>query len=112
MILEPKSYIVQAHKLQIDIGKYCGSILGHGLGSLWPTMNPYGFLVVMQTKKKLKMLSWPRECKSVNGGCVSHAEGADSRVKSSRNKEGSEAEVGFQIKRLEWKKKEGVFFFS
>ena len=68
-------------------------------------MNPYGFLVVKQTKKKknLKRLSWPRECKSVNrgggggGGGVSHAEGADSRVESGRNKAGSEAEVGFQI---------------
>ena len=31
------------------------------------------------------------------GGCVSHAEGADSRVESCKNKVGSEAEVGFQI---------------
>ena len=31
------------------------------------------------------------------GGCVSHAEGANSRVESGRNKVGSEAEVGFQI---------------
>ena len=64
-------------------------------------MNSYGFLVVKQTKKKnLKRLSWPRESKSVNGGGgggVSHAEGADSRVESGRNKAGSEAEVGFQI---------------
>ena len=97
MILEPKSYMVQAHKLQIDLGQYCGSILGLGFGSLWPTMNPYGFLVVKQTKKKLKRLSWPRECKSINRRCVSHAEGADSRVESGRNKEGSEAEVGFRI---------------
>ena len=57
------------------------------------------------------MLSWHRECKSVNGGCVSHAEGADSRVESGRNKEGSEVEVGFRLKRLEWKKKESAFFF-
>ena len=98
VILEPKSYIVQAHKLQIDFGQYYGSILGLRLGSLRPTMNPYGFLVVKQTKtKKLKRLSWPCECKSVNGGCVSHAEEADSRVESGRNKVGSEAEVGFQI---------------
>ena len=52
MILEPKFYIVQAHKLQIDLGQYCGSILGLGLSFLRPTMNPYGFLVVKQTKKK------------------------------------------------------------
>ena len=46
--------MVQAHKLQLDLGQYFGSILGLGLGSLWPTMNPYGFLVVKQTKKKKK----------------------------------------------------------
>ena len=44
--------MVQAHKLKIDLGQYCGSILGLGLGSLRPTMNPYGFLVVKQIKKK------------------------------------------------------------
>ena len=60
--------MVQAQKLHIDLGLYYGSILGLGLGSLWPTMNPYGFLVVKQTKKKIKRLSLPRECKSVNGG--------------------------------------------
>ena len=31
------------------------------------------------------------------GGCVSHVQGADSRVESGRNKVGSEAEVGFLI---------------
>ena len=54
VILEPKSYMVQAHRLQLNLGKYCGSILGLGLGSLQPTMNPYGFLVMKQTKKKKK----------------------------------------------------------
>ena len=52
VILEPKSYMAQDHMLQISLGQYCGSILGLGLGSLWPTMNPYEFLVVKQTKKK------------------------------------------------------------
>ena len=46
--------MVQAHKLQLDFRKYFGSILGLGLGSSLPTMNPYGFLVVKQTKKKKK----------------------------------------------------------
>ena len=46
--------MVQAHKLQLDLGKYFGSILGLGLGSLRSTMNPYGFFVVKQTKKKKK----------------------------------------------------------
>ena len=41
----------QAHKLQIGFGKCCGSILGLGLGSLQPTTNPYGFLVVKQAEK-------------------------------------------------------------
>ena len=54
VILEPKSYMVQVHKLQLDLGKYCGSILGLRLGSLRPTMNPYGFLVVKQNLKKKK----------------------------------------------------------
>ena len=92
--------MVQAHKLLLDLGKYCGSILGLRLGSLQPTMNPYGFLMVKQTKKKkkkLKRLSSPHECKSINGGCVSHAKGADYRVESGRNKVGSEAKVGFLI---------------
>ncbi|RVW70808.1 hypothetical protein CK203_061949 [Vitis vinifera] len=38
--------MAQARKLQIGFGKCCGSILGLGLGSLQPTTNPYGFLVV------------------------------------------------------------------
>ena len=50
VVLESKSYMDRAHKLQIDIGKYFGSILGLGLGSLQPTMNPYGFLVVKQVQ--------------------------------------------------------------
>ena len=39
VILEAKSYMAWAHKLQIDLGQYCGSILVLGLGSLQPTMN-------------------------------------------------------------------------
>ena len=46
VILKLKSYMAQAHKLQISLGQYCGPILSLGLGSLQPTMNPYGFLVV------------------------------------------------------------------
>ena len=51
MILKPNSYMAWAHKLQISLGLYCGSILGLGLGSLQPTMNPYGFLMVKQAEK-------------------------------------------------------------
>ena len=43
--------MAQAHKLQIGFGQCCGSILGLGLGSLQPTTNPYGFLVVKQAEK-------------------------------------------------------------
>ena len=31
VILEPKSYMGRAHKLKLDHGQYCGSILGLGL---------------------------------------------------------------------------------
>ena len=40
--------MVRAHKLQIDLGKYSGSILGIGLSYMQPTMNPCGYLVVKQ----------------------------------------------------------------
>ena len=42
--------MVRAHKLQLDLGKYCGSILGLVLGYIQPTMNPCGYLVVKQAK--------------------------------------------------------------
>ena len=50
VILEPKSYMVRAHKLQLDHGKYCGSILGLGLSYMQPPMNPYGYLMVKQAE--------------------------------------------------------------
>ena len=50
VILEPKSYMVWAHKLQIDHGQYCGSILGFFLSYMQPTMNPCGYLVVKQAE--------------------------------------------------------------
>ena len=50
VILEPKSYMVQAHKLKLDHGQYCGSILGLGLSYMQPTMNPCGNLVVKQAE--------------------------------------------------------------
>ena len=42
--------MVRAHKLQLDLGKYFGSILGLVLSYMQPTMNPYGYLVVKQAK--------------------------------------------------------------
>ena len=50
MILEAKSYMVRDHKLQLDLGQYCGSILGLGLSYMQPTMNPCGYLVVKQAE--------------------------------------------------------------
>ena len=50
VILEPKTYLVRADKLQLDLGQYCGSILGLGLSYLQPTMNPCGYLVVKQAE--------------------------------------------------------------
>ena len=42
--------MVRAHKLQLDLGKYCRSILGLVLCYIQPTMNPYGYLVVKQAE--------------------------------------------------------------
>ena len=42
--------MVQAHKLQLDHGQYCGSSLGLVLSYMQPTMNPYGYLVVKQAE--------------------------------------------------------------
>ena len=50
MILEPKSYMVRAHKLKLEHGQYCGFILGLGLSYMQPTMNPCGYLVVKQAE--------------------------------------------------------------
>ena len=50
VILEPKSYMVRAHKLQLNNGQYYGSNLGLVLSYMQPTMNPYGYLVVKQAE--------------------------------------------------------------
>ena len=42
--------MVQAHKLQLDLGQYCGSILGLGLIYMQPTMNQCGYMVVKQAE--------------------------------------------------------------
>ena len=42
--------MVRAHKLQLDHGKYFGSLLGLGLSYIQPTMNPYGYLEVKQAE--------------------------------------------------------------
>ena len=42
--------MVRAPRLQFDLGKYCGSILGLSLSYMIPTMNPCGYLVVKQAE--------------------------------------------------------------
>ena len=42
--------MVRSHKLKLDHGQYCGSILGLGLSYMQPTMNPCGNLVVKQAE--------------------------------------------------------------
>ena len=44
--------MVRAHKLQLDHGQYCGSILGLVLSYMQPTMNPYGYLMVKQAENR------------------------------------------------------------
>ena len=41
VILEPKSDMVRAHKLQLDHGQYCGSILGLSLSYMQPTVDTW-----------------------------------------------------------------------
>ena len=50
VILEPKSYMVRAHKIKLDHWKYFGFILGLGLSYMQPTMNPRGYMVVKQAE--------------------------------------------------------------
>ena len=80
MILKPNSYMDWAHNLHIGLGLYCGFILGLGLGSLWPTMNPYGSLVVKQAEK-LKGVNLHGELvRRVIGECGFEVEGLFSRA--------------------------------
>ena len=48
VILEPKSYLVRAHKLHISPRHGLGPVVGHFVGCLQPTLSPFGFLVVKQ----------------------------------------------------------------
>ena len=51
VILEPKFYLVRAHKLHITPRNSLGLVLGHFVGFLQPTLSPFGFLVVKQRDK-------------------------------------------------------------
>ena len=51
LILEPKSYLVWAHKLHISPKHGLGPIMGHFLGCLQPTLSPFGFLLVKERSK-------------------------------------------------------------
>ena len=50
--------MVRAHKLHLDHGQYCGSILGLELSYMQPTMNPCGYLVVKQAENLDIQLAW------------------------------------------------------
>ena len=53
MILEPKSYLLRAHKLQISPRHSLGPVVG----CLQPTLSPFGFLVVKKRDKCDQLLS-------------------------------------------------------
>ena len=57
VVLEPKSYLVWTHKLQINPRHDLGPIMGHFLGCLQPTLSPFGFLVVKQKDKRGQLLT-------------------------------------------------------
>ena len=97
VILEPKSYMARAHKLQIDLGQYFRSILGLVLGSLQPTMNPYGFLVVKQ-RSKCGESSSPRDCEKCLWSWFPRLMGTLSRAERGKNKGGSGKSRGSGIK--------------
>ena len=48
VVLEPKSYLVWAHKLQISPRHDLGPVIGHFLGFLQHTLGPLEYLVVKQ----------------------------------------------------------------
>ena len=57
VILEPKSYLVRAHKLNIRPRNGLVPVLGHFLGCFQPTFSPFGFLVVKQRDKCGQLLT-------------------------------------------------------
>ena len=113
VILELKSYMAWAHKLQIGLGQYFGSILCLGSGSLQPTMNPYGFLVVEQGSKCGESGS-PRDCEKYLWSWVLRLVGALSKAKGGKNEGGSGKSGGSGIKRQNGNRERHfsfVFFF-
>ena len=44
VVLEPKSYLVRAHKLQISPRHDLGPVMGHFVGFLQPTLSPFWIL--------------------------------------------------------------------
>ena len=111
VILGPKSYMAQAHKLQIGFGQCCGPILGFGLGSLQPTTNPYGFLVVKQVEnwREWAGLASAREIM----GCVFSMLMEGISVLKGKEPKRLKCWEGYEYKRKKKKKKgkrgEGIF---
>ena len=71
--------MVRAHKLQLDHGQYCGSILGLGLSYMQPTMNPYGYLVVKQAEN-LRYSACMENEERINGEADSETDWALSKA--------------------------------
>ena len=87
-----------SHKLQIGLGKSFGSILGLVSGSLQPTMNPYGFLVVKQGSKcgeRSSPRDYEEECL---WGWFPRLMGAFSRAEGGKKEEGSGMSTGSGMK--------------
>ena len=110
VILKPKSYMARAHKLQINLGQYRGPILSLGLGSLQPTMNPYGFLVVKQGSKCGKS-STPRDCEECLWSQFLRLMGTLSRAEKGEKRKWKWEEQGFWYKKPEWKERR-IFSFA
>ena len=76
--------MVWAHKLQIDLGKYCGSILGFFLGYIQPTMNQCGYFVVKQAEN-LSVSACIGNEKGVNGEAISETDWGSFQSLKERN---------------------------
>ena len=109
VILEPKSYMAQAHKLQIGLGKYFRSILGVGSGFLQLTMNLYGFLVVKQ-ESKCGESSSPRQLWGVFMELVSEVDGGTFQSCRRKKWRWKWEEQGFWYKKPEWKERRTFSF--
>ena len=92
LISGPKSYLVRAHKPQINLRHGLGPILGHVLGFFQPTLGLLGYLVVKERSKCCQLWTlgigeclWSWGSPRLIGG-VPGTEGAQNGVSSEENK--------------------------